>query len=429
MKFFSSLIVFILFATACRQAPSTSKTIEFWALGAEGEFVQKLLPDFYALHPEMTVNIQMIPWTAAQEKLITAFASGNLPDVFQLGNTWIPQFSALFALEDLGRWVDSSKVINRREYFEGIWDTNMMDGRLYGIPWYIDTRVLFYRTDVLRRAGYDTAPRTWDDFLDVSRKIKLNAAGKDRYAVYLPTNEWAPFVIFGLQSGSSLLRDHESYGNFSSEKFLNAFTFLINMIQSGLSPMGVTQVTNVYQAFAEEYFVMYISGPWNIPEFKRWMTGDLRDQWSTAPLPGPDESTPGVSLAGGSSLVMSRLSQNKSGSWTFIEFLSLPEIQIKFYNLLNDLPAVKSAWQDSSLANDPYMKAFFQQFHHVVATPKVPEWEQIAFAKIQLYAELAARGKLTPAEALSRLDKDVNRILEKRRWLLSKEVQNENLSK
>jgi multiple sugar transport system substrate-binding protein len=66
------------------------------------------------------------------------------------------------------------------------------------------------------------------------------------------------------------------------------------------------------------------------------------------------------------------------------------------------------------------MKAFYEQFNNVVATPKIPEWEQIAFSKVQQYAELAARDAMSIDEALSNLDKDVDVILEKRRWLLNK---------
>ena len=58
-------------------------------------------------------------------------------------------------------------------------------------------------------------------------------------------------------------------------------------------------MTNVYQAFAEEYFAIYFSGPWNIPEFKKWMTGDLSDKWATAPMPSKNGAYPGTSLAGG----------------------------------------------------------------------------------------------------------------------------------
>ena len=71
------------------------------------------------------------------------------------------------------------------------------------------------------------------------------------------------------------------------------------------------------------------------------------------------------------------------------------------------------------------MKAFHTQFENVVATPKVPEWEQIAFAKVQQYAEIVVRGAMTVDEALANLDKDVDKILEKRRWLLSRQKGNQ----
>jgi multiple sugar transport system substrate-binding protein len=130
------------------------------------------------------------------------------------------------------------------------------------------------------------------------------------------------------------------------------------------------------------------------------------------------EDYPGVSVAGGSSLVIFKDSKYKTEVWKFIEYLSEKKTQIEFYKLLYNLPAVKEAWEDSSIANNIYMKAFYEQFHHVVATPKIPEWEQIAFSKVQQYAELAARGAMSVDEALINLDKDVDQILEKRRWLV-----------
>jgi multiple sugar transport system substrate-binding protein len=389
-------------------------------MGAEGEAVQKLLPDFLDSHPEVKIKTQMIPWTAGQEKLITAYASDNLPDVFQLGNTWIPQFVTLNALEMLDSLIKYSNQVKKSNYFEGIWETNVIENSVYGIPWYIDTRVLFYRTDILRKAGFDRAPETWDELYQVSKKIKRNLNHPEKYAIYLPTNEWAPFVIFGLQNGATLLREDNTLSDFSSSEFEAAFNFLIKFHKEKLAPIGISQVTNVYQAFADEYFSMYISGPWNISEFKKWMTGDLSDCWMTAPLPGPDLNRPGLSLAGGSSLVISKRSSHKKIAWNLIEFLSKPEIQLNFFKLLNNLPAVKQAWEDSLLQHDPYIQAFFAQFHRVVSTPKVPEWEQIAFSKIQQYEEEVARGNISVPEALERLDQDIDRILEKRRWMLSR---------
>ncbi|WP_254492070.1 extracellular solute-binding protein, partial [Salmonella enterica] len=82
--------------------------------------------------------------------------------------------------------------------------------------------------------------------------------------------------------------------------------------------------------------VFYISGPWNIREFKKLQPKELEGQWGTAALPGPDG--PGAGIAGGTSLVIFSKSQQKEASWKLIEFLSRPEIQARFHSIIGDLP-------------------------------------------------------------------------------------------
>ena len=77
-------------------------------MGREGELVAELLPEFERTHPGIRVLAQQLPWTAAHEKLLTAFAGDATPDVCQLGNTWIPEFAALKALEPLDASVAQS---------------------------------------------------------------------------------------------------------------------------------------------------------------------------------------------------------------------------------------------------------------------------------------------------------------------------------
>ena len=423
-------IVFIIFlplwvlSISCSKENSSEKVIKFWAMGAEAEYVTKLVPEFERLNPGIKIKVQQVPWTAAQEKLVTAFASDNTPDACQLGNTWVPQFAALDAIVPLNEYVKTSDQINQEKYFPGIWETNVLDNQVFGIPWYIDTRVMFYRKDVFERAGYINPPKNWIELLDLSKKIKAMHPREEKYAIYLPTNEWAPFVMFGMEAGSSLLKNENTLGDFSSKEFKEAFKYSIEFHKQNLAPIGISQVTNVYQAFADEYFSIYISGPWNIPEFKKWMIGNLSDKWMTAPMPGYANDYPGVSLAGGSSLVIFKDSKYKKEVWRFFEYLSKKSTQIEFYKLLNNLPAIKEAWEDPIFKDDPYMQAFYLQFMNVRATPKIPEWEQIAFAKVQRYAELAARNVISVEEALRRLDKDVDRILEKRRWIVEEKKKN-----
>lgn len=419
-----SLIIFFV-NYGCKSNSDNPVTIKFWAMGSEAEHISKILPEFEKRYPDIKVKVQQIPWTAAQEKLITAFASGNTPDICQLGNTWIPQFASLKAIINLNDFITESEIIKPDKFFSGVWETNIIDNKVYGIPWYVDTRLMFYRKDVFEKAGFKNPPKNWDELYSLCIKIKEQNKGQEKYPIFIPTNEWNSFIIFGLQAGAHLLKDKNTRGNFHSKEFKEAFEYLIRFHKENLTPFGMMQVTNVYQAMAEEYISIYFSGPWNIPEFKKWMTGNLSDKWATAPMPGYKNEYPGLSLAGGSSLVIFKRSENKNEAWKLIEFLCEPEIQLKVYSLTNNLPAVIDAWKDSSLSNDIYIKAFYQQLQHVTSASKIPEWEQIVFSKLQQYAEFAARGVMTTDAALKKLDEDADRILEKRRWLTFKSRENE----
>src|SRR3546814_3003750 len=70
-----------------------------------------------------------------------------------------------------------------RSYFEGVWASNLIDGHLYGVPWYVDTRLLFYRRDILKRAGFDAPPVTWAEWRRQMVAIKA-LVGPERYAAY-----------------------------------------------------------------------------------------------------------------------------------------------------------------------------------------------------------------------------------------------------
>jgi multiple sugar transport system substrate-binding protein len=411
-------VLALLYAAGCGSRPGTGTEIVFWAFGQEGERVASMMPAFERRNPGITVRVQMIPWNAAHEKLLTAFAGRSLPDLCQLGNTWVPEFKILNAIEDLGPWVASSGSIRDSNYFPGIWDTNVVDSLLYGIPWYVDTRVLFYRTDLCARAGYSRPPRSWEEWSDLCRKLKKNSP--ENYGVFFSTNnEWVGQVILGFQAHSTLLKERDTRGNFGGPEFTKGMKYFHEFFRNGWAPVKTTQIINIYQAFAAGYFASYITGPWNIGEFGRRLPDSLRDAWMTAPLPGPDGST-GLSLAGGSSLVMFRSSKHQQEVWKVIEYLSEPEQQLELYRLTGDLPARVAAWNDSSLANNKYTPAFFEQLKHVVATPKIPEWEQIA-QKVREYGELISMDRMTVEEGLASLDREIDVILEKRRWLAHEE--------
>ncbi|MGQ0702978.1 MAG: sugar ABC transporter substrate-binding protein [Gemmatimonadales bacterium] len=387
--------------------------MRFWAFGREGEVVQELVRGFEREHPGVRVRVQQIPWTAAHEKLLTAIVGRATPDLAQMGNTWIPEMVALRALAPIeARLADSS-------YFAGILATNIINDTLYGLPWYVDTRVLFYRKDILQRAGYDSIPETWTGWREAMLAIKRTVQ-PGQYPIFLPTNEWPPQAILGLQAGSPLITE-AGYGAFLDPEFNRAFRFLLSLYRDGLAaPISNNAIGNLYQEFARGTFAMYISGPWNLGEFRRRLPPELRRAWGTAPLPGPAGPASRVSLAGGSSLVIFRASRQRELAGELIEYLAQPEQQARFYRLTGDLPAHREAWQDSVLAADPEAEAFRVQLARVVPTPMVPEWEQVT-TKLMDRTEAAVRGRMTAEQALAALNADVNRLLERRRFLLTRD--------
>jgi multiple sugar transport system substrate-binding protein len=405
---------------AAGDARASKDVVRFWGLGREGEVVRDLVPEFERRHPGVRVVVQQIPWTAAHEKLLTAYVGGSSPDLAQLGNTWIPEFAAIGAIEPLDARVAASRALAPSAYFAGVWTGNEFDGATYGVPWYVDTRVLFYRPDLLREAGFPEPPRTWSAWRRAMESVRAREGGSS-YAMLLPTNEWEQLTILGLQRGSTLLADGGTRGAFAAPPFTAAAEFYAGLYRDRLAPIvSYTAVGNPYQEFERGYFAMWMTGPWNLGEFRRRVPADRQALWMTCPLPAPDGAPwPGTSFAGGSSLAIFRASPRKDAAWSFAEYLSEPDVQRKFYELSGDLPARRETWETEPLAGDDRARAFRVQLSRVEPLPRVPEWEQIA-QKIAEDLEAAIRGRQTVPAALATLDADVDRILEKRRWILAR---------
>src|SRR6266849_6381200 len=164
---------------------------------------------------------------------------------------------------------------------------------------------------------------------------KIVSQKKARYAILLPTNEYEPILAFALTDGATFLDASGTRGAFEEPRFADAFNFYIDCFRRGWAPpVSNVQVANVYAQFAENDFVMYITGPWQVAEFKRRLPELMQDKWMTAPLPARDASSPtGIGMAGGSSLVVYRASKHKDAARRFIEFLSEEAQQIRFNEL------------------------------------------------------------------------------------------------
>ena len=421
-----ALVASVCAALSCGRGDDGAVTLRFWAMGSEGELVPQLLAGFEREHPDIHVAVQQLPWTSAHEKLLTAYVGEATPDVAQLGNTWIAELAALDALTPLGPALASSSTVKPDDYFAGIWATNQIDGQLYGVPWYVDTRLIFYRRDLFAGGWHAGPPSNWDQWLASLRAVKRRV-GDHRYAILLPLDEFDQLLSLALETGDPLIRDGR-WGNFRSAGFRRALAFYLQLFVEQLAPIATqVEVSNAWEELQRGYFASLLHGPWSVGELRRRWPADMQDQWATAVLPGP--SGPGGGIAGGASLVVFRRAEHPKAAWQLIEYLSRPDIQRQMYALTGDLPPRRSSWDAAALAGDPQIQAFRAQLEHVTGTPPLPEWERIV-TEMRILSERAVRQtspNTTPEQLaaivdamVSELDRRTDQLLEKRRWILDR---------
>jgi multiple sugar transport system substrate-binding protein len=371
-------------------------TIDVWAMGTEGENLDVLAEGFMAEFPNVTVNVTAVPWDAAHDRIVNSIAGGQVPDVSMIGTTWMGEFATLGGLEPTPASIDSS------QFFEGSWETTEVDGTSYGVPWYVETRLIYYRTDLAEQGGFNQAPADWDEFTQLVQ-AQVDAGAK--YGVSLQpggVGSWQTFMPFFWQAGGEMLDDAGTF-TLDTDACVESLTFYDSFFEAGLTPPAVSDVP-VEGTFTNGEVGSFISGP--------WMIGVVTDAgadpatWTVALQP---TEKAGTSFVGGSNLAVFEQSDNKPAAWQFIEYLSRPEVQVLWYETVKDLPAVKTAWDDPALADDALLATFGQQLDDAKSAPAIPNWEQVA-SVIDDQVELVTVGDTSPADGCKAMQQEAESI-------------------
>jgi len=384
-------------------------TLQFWAMGAEGKLIRILADKFEKENPEIKILVQAIPWTGAHEKMVTAVVGNLAPDICQMGTTWMPEFEAMNALEPLNSRLNPKNGLSEADFFPESIKTAKQSDVLYGIPWYVDTRVFYYRSDIAQSAGFSKFANTWTDLYKMCSAIvqAKKQANQPGYAFSLPLNDWQIFLMFFWQAGGEILPQASRETVISIPEFMKTLDYLKRFFEEKLSPVAAGKDMDLLAAFESGYFPMFISGPWMISEITRNKPA-LEGKWTTARMPMEKRFT---SFLGGCNLVMFKGSPNRESAWKFIEFLSRPNIQADWYELSKNLPANRSAWEDSRLTQNPHLRAFREQLEDAKAPPGVPEWEQIADV-LSGAMEAALFGKMPAKEAAENANRNIARLIQ-----------------
>ena len=374
-------------------AGEVSGSLEVWAMGTEGEKLGDFAEAFVAENPEAEINVTAIPWDAAHDKISTAIAAGETPDVSMIGTTWMGEFALTGALDPTPDLIDDSA------FFPGAWGTTEVDGTNYGVPWYVETRVLYYRTDLVSEPPTDWAGLT-------AMAEEATSAGAT-YGINLQPGEtgaWQTFMPFAWQAGAELTNEDGTEFTIDSPEFVEALTEYQTYFTSGLAPTDLPQGT-LEQDFMSGKIGSFVSGPWHVGILQDTDAAGMANV-ALAPLPAGDQL---ASFIGGANLAVFEDAENRDLAWNFLEWLSRPEVQVEWYQTVNDLPSVASAWEDPAIADDEYLGVFGEQLETAVAPPSIPTWEEVA-SVIDTELERLTKAGADPQEVSTAIQEQASSI-------------------
>lgn len=364
--------------------------IDVWAMGAEGEKLPALAAQFEEAHEGVTVNVTAIPWDSAHDKFTTSITAGTTPDVAMVGTTWMGEFAGLDALDPAPGSIDTSK------FFEGAQETAVVDGTAYGVPWYVETRLVYFRSDIAEQAGYTEVPTDWEGFKQMAADMQ-SKGGADWGISLQPggVGSWQTVLPLAWTNGAEIATE-DAY-QFNSPETVEAVEYFQSFFTDGIAnpapPEGQTEAD-----FTSGAVPMFISGPW-MRSLVEDMGGEgFAEMYDVAPLPVPEGGS-SSSFVGGSNLAVFKDTENRDTAWAFVEWLTEPETQVSWFEETTNLPSVQSAWEDEALAVDAKLAAFGTQLETAQAPPSFPTWEEVV-TSFDTAMEQVAKAEADPQEVL-----------------------------
>jgi multiple sugar transport system substrate-binding protein len=383
-----------------------SGSITFWhAYGADSKELETLreviIPGFEAKHPGTDVEDVAVPYDQLHQKMITAAAGDDLPDVMRSDIIWVPEAAKLGLLERLDTaMADFSAIADK--VFPGTLETNKYQDGYYGLPLDTNTRVQMYNADALAAAGVTEAPGTFEELQELAEKL----AGSDVYA-FADNGLSGWNVLPWIWSAGGDITDAgytTATGYLNSSESVAGVELLFDLFQAEQMPsivLGGTGGVPTSDGLATGKYATILDGPWMYPIFEAAHPDfDLQ----VAPVPaGPGGS---VSVVGGEDVVVFRGSPNKALALEFTRYLLSDEAQLAFaeigqMSVLRELDVV---------AVNPNYALFVEQLQTARPRPPVPSWPKID-ELLQRHLQTAFGGEMSVQEALDVAAEEIDALL------------------
>ncbi|MFZ5951246.1 MAG: extracellular solute-binding protein [Candidatus Rifleibacteriota bacterium] len=338
-------------------------------MGGEAELIPELVKLFEKENPQIRVRVQALSWGGSFEKLVAAFLGGAPPDVCQLGTTMMSDFHSMKAIESIQDLFSSGQLKNEDFLSESL-KTNLFENELFGVPWYVDTRVAYYQPRILKQHGWSHFPATWDDFLKLGRQRTLFRKQVQDEIGYFASLQGFTFEMFYWQAGGEFSQPVGGKDFFMIDPLEKALEFSRSMRQEGFYGKPRDSGLDYITEFDMGNYDIAVSGPWMASDLKK-AANRLKNEWAAAVLPAEKNNS---SFLGGSNMVIFKESRNKEAARKFIVFLSRPDIQAKWYEISSDLPANLRTYELPEVEKDQLLKVFKEQMKSAKVPPSGREW-------------------------------------------------------
>ena len=375
--------------------------------GYSEDDVKQITKEFEDKNPSIKIKPTFVPYEALEQKIQTSAKSGGY-DVIVIDAPWTAKFAVAGFVKDVS---DKLSTDDQKDIFQGAIDSVSYQKKLYGMPWLNDTKYLFYNKKILKNAGFDNPPATWDELQEQAKVIKEK--GIVEYPIVWSWSQAEALVcdltaITSSFGGSFVDKDGKPSINSNENKA--AVNFMTNSIKNGLTNPKSTEyleedVRGIFSsgksAFALNWTYMY-----NMANDKKEssIVGDV----GIAPVPGTANHD-GMSVNGGMGLSITSGSKHADEAWKYIEFLSSKDVQKRYAK--NALPIWKSLYEDQSVidTNPDVVKASVIQYNQLENRPRVPWYGELS-TNMQVEIQKALLGKQSVDETLKNLQEKATEI-------------------
>jgi putative chitobiose transport system substrate-binding protein len=208
--------------------------IEFWTMQLQPEFTEffnQRIGEFERENPNLKVRWVDVPWADMEKKILTAVSANTVPDVVNLN----PNFASQLAERNAWMYLDEKiPAPVRRQYLPNIWQASTLNGKSFGIPWYLTTRVTMYNTELFKQAGVSKPPATYAELVPIAKQIK-DKTGKYAFFTTVVPGDSGELLESLVQMGVQLV-DAEGKAAFNTPKGKAAFEYWVNLYKQGLMP-------------------------------------------------------------------------------------------------------------------------------------------------------------------------------------------------